>query len=53
MKKLYGFHYSLGKDREIINKGYFYSQEEATEYFSGIKKLSIKNFLKIYKVIEL
>lgn len=50
MKK-FGFYYKNGKDHEMIKKAYFQDLDEAVVGFAAIKKLSIDNFLKIYKVV--
>jgi len=52
MKK-FGFKYKVDKTNEFINKKSFENIDEAIEYFANMKKLSINNFLKIYRVIEI
>lgn len=52
MKK-FGFKYINDKSSELINKKEFNTHFEAVAFFAGRKKLSIKNFLKIYKVFEI
>lgn len=52
MKK-FGFKYINDKTNETIDKKHFNTHYEAVEFFASRKKLSIKNFLKIYKVFEI
>ncbi|MEK6881847.1 MAG: hypothetical protein AABY22_19675 [Nanoarchaeota archaeon] len=52
MKK-FGFRYINDKTKETINKKSFDDIDQAIEYFAEIKKLSVTNFLKIYKVFEI
>jgi len=51
MKK-FGFRYINDKSSESIDKKEFKTHYEAVEFFASRKKLSIANFLKIYKVFE-
>lgn len=52
MKK-FGFRYITDKSNESIDKKEFKTHFEAVDFFAARKKLSIKNFLKIYKVFEI
>ena len=46
--KYYSFHYIKDKTKEKIDKRQFECYEDALEFFSQQKRLSIDNFLKIY-----
>jgi hypothetical protein len=47
------FGFTLKKGTEVITKGNFSSQQTAVMGFAKIKGLSVEDFQKIYKVIEL
>jgi hypothetical protein len=48
-KKIF-FYNKLDSKKEPIFSQYFNSRLKAAEYFSKIKKLKLKDFLKIYSI---
>ena len=52
MKK-YGFYNVNDKTAEIISIGKFENKDQALEYFSSRKQMSIDAFLKVFYIIRL
>jgi hypothetical protein len=50
--KNYSFAYINDDNNEPIDTKPFESLLEATEYFAGQKRLSVSEFLKLYKVFD-
>ena len=52
MKK-YGFYNIKDKTAEIISIGKFDNKDQALEYFSSRKQMSVADFLKVFYIIRI